>query len=195
MGLWDDIKSFFTGSPTKYEMVPSLLKEQMPLLQQYLASLQGQGAGGAFGDVADYYRNLLSMNPEIMKQFSAPMERQFQQEIIPGLAEQFAGAGAGGLSSSGFRNAGVMAGTDLAERLGALRAQLAQQGAAGLAGLAQGGLGNFGQSVMTQQGSPGLLQGIGQGTGQAIGMGIPGALNFLGGQMNRLFGSKSPYGG
>jgi len=193
MGLWDSLTSFFTGSPTKYEMVPSLLKEQMPLLQQYLASLQGQGAGGAFGDVADYYRSLLSMDPEIMKQFSAPMQRQFQQETIPGLAEQFAGAGAGGLSSSGFRNAGVMAGTDLAERLGALRAQLAQQGAAGLAGLAQGGLNNFGQSVMTQQGSPGLLANVAQGIGQAIPAFASGMTPF--GGFNSMFGTKSPYGG
>jgi len=105
------------------------------------------GTGGAFGDSADYYRNLLSDQSQDYNAFAAPQLRQFNEQTIPGLSEQFAGMGAGGLSSSGFRNAAVNAGTDLSERLGAIRAQLRQQGAQGLMGLAQGGLQQFNENI------------------------------------------------
>ena len=59
--------------------------------------------------------------------------------------------------SSGFQNAAVGAGADLSERLGAIRAQLEQQGAAGLQGIGQAGLGNYSQDVITQPGSQGVL--------------------------------------
>lgn len=151
------MKSFWTGTPEEHERVSTLLPEQQQLFQQLQQAGMRPGAGGAFGTAADYYRNLLSNNPEDMAAFAAPEQRNFRENIIPGLSEQFAGMGAGGLSSSGFRNATVGAGTDLAERLGAIRAQLRQQGAAGLFGIGQTGLGNFSQDVMTQPGTQGLL--------------------------------------
>jgi len=160
---------FLTGSPEKHERVSTLSKQQQPLLDQLIAALQGQGSGGAFGDSADYFRNILNDNPELMQQFMAPEMRNFNQNIIPGLSEQFAGMGSGALSSSGFRNSAVNAGADLSERLGAIRAGLKQGAAQGLSGLGQQGLGNYTQDVMTQQGSQGLVGQIGQGVGNAIG--------------------------
>ena len=86
---------------------------------------------------------------------------------------QFAGMGAGGLSSSGFRNAQIQGSTDLSERLGALRAGLRQSGAAGLAGLGGMGLNPYSQNIQTQEGSPGFLSSfapaIGSGISSAIG--------------------------
>lgn len=188
MAFWD----FLTGSPEKHERVSTLQPGQQDLLNQLLQALSGSGAGGAFGQSADYWRQILEDNPELMEQFFAPEKRAFQQEIIPGLSEQFAGMGSGGLSSSGFRNAAVQAGTDLQERLANIRANLKNQAAAGLSGLGQTGLGNFSQDVMTQEGSPGLLGYAGQALGQGFGM--P-----LGMQAGRWagskFGSSSPYGG
>ena len=90
-----------------------------------------------------------------MKQLSAPELRKFNEEIIPRLSEEFAGMGAGGLSSSGFQNAAVSAGTDLSERLGAIRAGLRSQGAAGLANIGQQSLGNYTQDVVTERGTEG----------------------------------------
>lgn len=149
--------SNFFGTPEEHERISTLLPEQQKLFDQLQGAGMGQGAGGAFGDSADYYRNLLSDNPADMQAFAAPEMRRFNEEIIPGLSEQFAGMGSGGLSSSGFRNAAVNAGTDLSERLGAMRAQLRSQGAQGLQGIGQAGLGNYSQDVMTQAGSPGFL--------------------------------------
>jgi hypothetical protein len=191
-GFWD----MFMGSKEKHKRVPTLLKQQMPLLNQLTQAGQGPGAGGAFGTTADYYRNLMSDNPEDLQAFMAPQMRQFNEEIIPGLSEQFAGMGSGGLSSSGFRNAAVGAGTDLSERLGAIRANLRQQGAQGLANIGQMGLQNYSQDVMTQPGTQGLLApAIGA---VATGIGGP-ALGALGSAGANWLTSKvrntSPYGG
>src|SRR6185503_2622466 len=149
-GLFSNIGKFFFGSPEKHKRVSTLRKDQEPLYQQLQASLMNQGAGGAFGNAADYFRDLLSNDSQTAQAMFAPEQRNFNENIIPGLSEQFAGMGAGGLSSSGFRNAAVGAGTDLSERLGAIRAQLRQQGAQGLANLGGMGLGNFSQDVVSQ---------------------------------------------
>lgn len=195
MALFKELQKFLFGSPEKHKRVSTLTPEQQDLLGQLMSALQGKGGGGAFGASADYFYDILNDNPELMEQFFAPENRRFQQEIIPGLAEQFAGMGSGGLSSSGFRNAAVNAGRDLQERLGAIRAGLKQQAAQGLSGLGQTGLGNYTQDVMTQAGSPGLFGSIGPGIGQGIGQF---GADFLSSQARNAFsqkGTTSPYGG
>jgi len=123
--------------------------------------------------------------------------RQYQEDIDPGLSEQFAGMGAGGLTSSGFRNAAVGAGTDLSERLGAIRAQLRQQGAAGLSGLAGMGLQNYSQDVMTQPGTPGMLSQVSPLIGQAIAAYASGGASAAPAAASSLFNSfgKNAMGG
>lgn len=205
MGFFKSLSKFFTGTPEVRENVSTLRPEQEGLYNQLEAASQGRGAGGAFGDSADYFRNLLSDDSADYNSFAAPQMRQFNQDIIPGLAEQFAGMGSGGLSSSGFRNAAVGAGTDLAERLGAMRANLRQQGAQGLQNIGQLGLGNFSQNMTTQQGSPGFLSQIAPAVGTAAGAyfgGPSGAAmgNSLGSSFSNAFGgngvgrNSSPYG-
>lgn len=201
MGWFSD---FFMGTPEKHKRVPTLLKEQLPLFEQLQAAGQGPGAGGAFGGAADYYRNLLDPNADLSAYF-APEMRQFNEQTIPGLAEQFAGMGSGGLSSSGFRNAAVNAGTDLQERLAAIRANLRQGAASGLSNIGQLGLGNFSQDVMTRPGSEGFLSQAAPLVGSAIGMGIGGPAGAsIGGGLGQSFqnrqrsnmgmGQASPYG-
>jgi len=186
MGFWDTFKGIaggglfskkfrkgakdaLFGTPEEHERQSTLLPGQQPTFDQLQAAAQGAGAGGAFGDSADYYRDLLSNDSATANAMFAPEQRRFNEEIIPGLSEQFAGMGAGGLSSSGFRNAAVGAGTDLSERLGAIRAQLRAQGAAGLAGIGQSALGNFSHDAITQQGTQGLLAPALSAVGQAYG--------------------------
>lgn len=175
-GINKQMGKFWMGTPEKHERVSTLLPEQQQLYQQLQNAGMGEGAGGAFGQSADYYRDLLSNDSQTFNQMQAPEMRKFNEEIIPGLSEQFAGMGSGGLSSSGFRNAAVNAGTDLSERLGAMRAQLRQQGAQGLQNIGQTGLGNFSQDVMTQPGTSGALAplsgAIGKGVGSFMGGGF-----------------------
>lgn len=195
---WNKAASnFITGTPAKRENVSTLRDEQEPLYQQAVNAGLNPGAGGAFGNAADYYRNNLSDNPADMEAFAAPEQRRFNEEIIPGLSEQFAGMGSGGLSSSGFRNAAINAGTDLSERLGAIRANLRQQSAQGLTGIGQIGLQNYSQNMETDPGTQGILAptlgaiGTAYG-GPALGSLAASAGNSFGG--NKVGQNSSPYG-
>ena len=186
--------SFFTGSPGKVEAVSTLLPEQQGLYKQLIGAGKGAGAGGAFGTAADYYRNLLSDNPADLAAFTAPAMRQYSEDIVPGLSEQFAGMGAGGLSSSGFRNAQMQGATDLAERLGAIRANLRQAGAQGLQGIGQAGLGNYSQMMQTEAPTQGALPGIMAGIGTAVGGPLGAAAGNVAGNWisNRMNQQESP---
>jgi hypothetical protein len=191
-------KDFLMGTPEEHERMSTLLPEQQGLFDQLQNSAMNQGAGGAFGTAADYYRDLLSDDSKTAQAMFAPETRNFNENIIPGLSEQFAGMGAGGLSSSGFRNAAVGAGTDLSERLGAIRANLRQQGAAGLTNIGQLGLGNYSQDVMTQPGTTGFLSSVAPAAGQAIGSAFGGDVynagkNMFSGQQP-VAKKTSPYG-
>ncbi len=190
-GFWKSLGNFFTGTPEKRENVSTLRPEQEELYNQLINAGSGQGAGGAFGQSADYYRNNLNDNPQDFNAFSAPALRQYNEDVIPGLSEQFAGMGSGGLSSSGFRNAQVQGATDLSERLGALRAQLRQNSAQGLQNIGQQGLGNFSQNMVTQPGSEGLLSSLSSGIGQTA-TSLIGSKNPFGG--NKVGANTSPYG-
>lgn len=160
--------NFFTGRPGQWEQRSTLRPDQESLFNQYQNAIQGKGAGGAFGQIADYYRDLYDPSGQAFQQFAAPEMRRFREETIPGLSEQFAGMGSGGLSSSSFRNAAVNAGTDLSERLGMIRAQLRQQGAQGLQNFARGGLDQFSENIYNA-GQPGLIDTLAPLVGGAIG--------------------------
>ena len=203
MGFFDSISNFFTGTPEKREQVSRLTPSQMPIQGQLENAAQQRGAGGAFGTSADYYRDLLSNDSADFNAFAAPEQRRFNEQTIPGLAEQFAGMGAGGLSSSGFRNAAVGAGTDLSERLGAIRAQLRQSGAQGLQNIGTQSLNPTSDWQTTQPASEGFLSSalpaFGTALGTAFGGPLGGAVTNIAGNWlsggNKQKGSTSPYGG
>jgi len=155
------------GSDEEHQRVSTLSPRQQRLQDQRIRAMEGRGAGGAFGEAADYYRNNLSDNPADMAAFSAPALRQYNEEIVPGISEQFAGMGAGGLTSSGFRNAQISGATDLSERLGAIRANLRHSSAQGLANMGNESLGNYTQDVMTQQSTPSFMESMAPIAGQA----------------------------
>jgi len=176
-GFLEGTKNFFLGTPEKRGINP----EAQSVYSQLLDASQ-RGKGGAFGQAGDYYSGLMSDDSADYNAFAAPAIRQFNEDIMPGISEQFAGLGAGGLSSSGFRNAQVQGGVDLSERLGALRAQLRQQGAQGLMNLGQLGLKDYSQTL--SPGTTGLLPALGETASKA-------AVAFAGG----LGGGTTSWGG
>jgi len=204
---WNKAASnFITGTPAKRENVSTLRPDQEPLSTQAINAGLGEGAGGAFGDAADYYRSNLSDNPADFNAFAAPQLRQYNEDIVPGISEQFAGMGAGGLSSSGFQNAQIQGATDLSERLGAIRANLRHSSAQGLQNIGQSGLQPFSQNMETQAGSEGFLSNIAPAAGTAIGSFFGGPAgtaigNWAGNKFGSAFGgsnvgkNSSPYGG
>lgn len=173
--------------PPKIRQQSLLMKEQEPLYNQLVNAGMASGAGGSFGNAADYYRNNLSDNPSDFSSFAAPQIRQFHEDFLPSLSEQFAGMGSGGLSSSGFRNAAVNATTDLSERLAQIRANLRQASAQGLQNIGQAGLGRFSENLYNQP-QPGFLSSIGEGVGQSL----PSLLTKL---PNKVGANTDPYQG
>lgn len=135
------ISDFFVGTPGKFSQRSTLGANQKPLQME-----QANAARGNFGQSSNYYKNLLSNNSADIQAFQEPEMRQFREQTIPGLAEQFAGAGAGGLSSSGFRNSVAGAGADLGERLARLRADLRQSSADKLNQMGQQSLGQYNEN-------------------------------------------------
>ena len=111
--------------PKGYNIFSTLSPEQQTILSQILQSMQGRtGAVSAqptFGAGESYIQRILGGDTS---QFEAPLMRQFNEQIIPGLAERFSAAGSGAQRSSAFQQALGAAGADLTERLGSLRGQL-----------------------------------------------------------------------
>lgn len=201
--IFNKFKEFWGGTPPENKQISTLRPDQEALSQQLVNAGMNPGAGGAFGTAADYYRNNLSDNSADFNAYAAPQMRQFNEEIIPGLSEQFAGMGSGGLSSSGFRNAAVNAGTDLSERLGSIRARLRENAAQGLSGIGQQGLQPFVENTQ-QPGEGGLNQYVGPAlgaVGSAIGGPVLGAIGGAAGSAATSWlnasnkGKSSPYGG
>ena len=174
--------NFFMGTPSSIDQITTQSKGQQGLSNQLMQMLSG---GGGLGGLQDYFKQMMGNDESAFNQFAAPEMRRFNQDIIPSLANQFAGMGSGALSSSGFRNAAVGAGADLSERLAAMRAGLRQN--------AVGQLGNFyGQSQQPQfenvyrPRSPGLLEQLAPIAGQVIG-GMGGQ---FGGQLGQNLSNK-----
>lgn len=153
-------KEFFLGNAPERENVSTLRPEQEKQYRNLQKAALKKGAPGVYGDVADYHRSNLSDNPADFDKFAAPALRQYNEDIVPGLSEQFAGMGAGGLSSSGFQNAQIQGATDLSERLGAIRAELRQRSAEGLQGIGDRSLQSYSTNVETRPGSEGVLPGL-----------------------------------
>lgn len=99
-----------------------------------------QGLGGLSPQMGDITQspNYLSgqswltglfSDPDFFKNFEAPLQRQFQEETVPGLANRFAGMGSGGSTqSTGFRNQLGREGSKLHEMIASLRGGMQQQG-------------------------------------------------------------------
>jgi len=77
----------------------------------------------------EWLMNLFN-DPEFFKSFEAPLQRQFEENTVPDLANRFASMGSGGaLGSTGFRNQLAREGSNLSTNIAALRGGMQQQGA------------------------------------------------------------------
>lgn len=146
------LRDLLFGKKATVEQAPRFTGPQRSALNQLL----GQ-TSQALPQGIDFLQQLLSPGSESLEAFQAPALRQFQEQIMPQLAERFAGLGA--LSSSGFRNAALQEGSSLAERLSAQRGGLGLQGMSQLMSLLQMGLTPQFQNVQAP-GTRGALGGL-----------------------------------
>ena len=133
-------------------------QQKLPLYSPGQETVMGQlrqGGEGQLPDMFQFLQQILSQDPKMMEQFQAPAMRQFNEQIIPGIAEKFSGMGA--QSSSGFTQALGGAGADLAERLGAQRAGMGSQAVAQLMSMLGGGLTQQHENVLRPK-TPGFAQ-------------------------------------
>ena len=189
--LGSGFNNFLQGTPGQFDQRSRLGQPQQQGFQNLINAANGSGAAGGFGQAADYYRSLLSDNSPDYQALAATQMRQFRQQTLPGIAEQFAGLGAGALDSSGYRNSVLQANTDLGERLAALRANLRGQGAQGLQGIATQGLGDYFNNTYMPQ-TPGFLQSAAPGIGSSLTSSLSG---YLQNQGNGNQGGSAENGG
>jgi|HubBroStandDraft_2_1064218.scaffolds.fasta_scaffold00031_7 hypothetical protein len=91
----------------------------------------------------EYLQSLFN-NPDFFNRFEAPLQRQFQEQTIPDLANRFASMGSGGsLGSTGFRNQLAREGSNLETNIGALRGNMMQQAVPQLLGYSQQPFSNY----------------------------------------------------
>jgi hypothetical protein len=169
---------------------------QEKALERYLS--QGIETSPLYQQGSSFLQNLLSNNPEAYQAFELPYYQNFQQNIIPQLAERFAGmgTGAGGLSSSGLYNSLGQAGRNLQTDLAALRSGLQTQALPQALNYAQQPFSNLLASLglrvfqpYERPGQPGLLTGLSSGILGGIGTGIgERGVQFFG---NQLFGPST----
>lgn len=154
-------RDFLFGSGNKLKKLPTGTAAQQQFGGQDLIGLLQQmlGQGGGLQQANQYDQSLLGNPQEAYNQFSSPYLQQFQEQIAPRIAEQFAGMGA--LSSSGFGQALGGAGAGLQSQLAQLFSQLQGQAAGRQQGqfqnLSQVGLGYSPFAYNEKQGSQGFL--------------------------------------
>lgn len=114
------------------ETKSSYNKGQKGGVDDIMAFLKGQGGNMDISQNPQYQQGnewLQSLfNDEgFFKNFEAPAMRQFEEEIVPGVANRFASQGSGGsLGSTGFRNQMARESGNLATNLAAMRGGMQQ---------------------------------------------------------------------
>ena len=109
IGGYQSNKKGLLDNPSQTLKFDRFTPEQQNILAQLQGALTGQGgpSGGLLGDL---------LGPNANQMYEDRAKKDFQQNIIPKLAEGYAGSGVG-FRSSAFRNALGEAGADLAARI------------------------------------------------------------------------------
>jgi hypothetical protein len=118
-------KKMLFGSKPKVRRTSKYRPEQEDFFNQMLSGAQG-GQTNIPG--MDFLQQLAGGGQGAYDVFEAPALRQFNEQIIPGIANRFSSGGLGGQSSQAFQHSLNTAGTRMAEDLAAQRAGL-QSGA------------------------------------------------------------------
>lgn len=186
------------GSPGKQGSTYN--QNQLGTIDQILQQIKGmRGQGG--GDISQQqnfqqgqgFLNNLFNDPNFFQNIEAPAMRQFNEQIIPDIANRFASMGSGGSTgSTAFRNQVNREGSNLASNLAAQRTGMQQQGANQALGYGQAQNQNFMQ--LLQQAMQPTQNTYSQPTGGLFGP----LLGALGGGLASGYGQKwgeNMYGG
>ena len=151
------------GRGEKNKQVSTLTPKQQEIQNQLENAYSDRGAGGAFGETSDYWRDLLSNDPTIMERMSAPSMQQYQQNTND-LSTQYAGLG---LTNKDFQTGSQHGAESLNERLKAYRAHLRTSGAQGLTNMANFALRPTVENIHNPETS-GIFESFAKGVGSAV---------------------------
>lgn len=168
-----DLMDWLFGHSPEMKSASTFRPEQEQFQQMLLGKM-----GGPTNSGMDFLQQILSGDESAFQDFEAPIKRQFEQEVVPGIAERFAGMGSGGaMSSSGFNQTMARSGRELSQNLAQLRSGLKMGALQQLQGMMGQGM-QRGKENMYDPGSMGFvgqyLANSGEGSGKA------GANYFLG---------------
>ncbi len=149
--------NWFTGYGGGFQQLPTMTPGQMGLQQQMQGGV-GQGMG--------FYQGLLGGDQRTLDLLSAPLMRQFNREVVPGIAGRFAGGHS--MRGSAFQNSLARAGTDLQTNIGQIQGNLLQSAAGGLTGMAGHAMQSPFQQVYRPQ-TPGVADYAAQAAGGFMG--------------------------
>ena len=112
------LMDFLFGKNDQISQVGTKSPQQMQAINS-IAQGGGLSNNAAFGDASNFLQQLFGGD---LSAFQGPLLQQFNQQILPDIAERFGGIGAG--SSSGLNQALAQAAENLQTQLGAQRSQL-----------------------------------------------------------------------
>jgi hypothetical protein len=145
-------------------------KSTLSPIQQELEGLLSEGIKTGEGALGD----LFAFNEQNFQEgVSKPAIEQFQNEVLPGILEKFAGQGSMG---SGLRRNVLKAGQGLQSNLAQLRYQAQQQGQQNKLQGVNTLLGKNSIENIYKPGSEGLVQGAVKGFAQGAGTALGGAI-------------------
>jgi len=153
MSVLGPVLQAFTGQ--QGQMSSTYNKGQLSFLDDLMQKIKGGSNQGDITQNQNYQQGqdwLQSMfnDQDFFNQFEAPMQRQFQENTIPDLANRFASMGSGGsLGSTAFRNQLGREGSNLQTNIAAMRGGMQQQAIPQLMGYAQQPTQNWMQQAQT----------------------------------------------
>ena len=163
------------GSRPQNRRLPTMFPEQQSALQGFFSNNIDQHP--LYSSGSGYLQGLLNNSPEARADFESPYLNQFKQQILPGIAERFAGMGSGGaLSSSAFNQTATQAGSALQNSLAQLRQQIMMQALPQASAYAQQPYSNLFAALNVRPfenvhtpGTPGLFGSVAPGLGSGLG--------------------------
>lgn len=180
-GLDKKVNEWAFGNPDQFHQIPTMTGGQQKGLRDVGNQIYQLGQGG-YQDAMSLLQQYLDPQSDVYRNFEKPYLQQFEQQIVPGLAERFAGMGAmgGGLSSSGFGQSLGAAGANLQTQLAQMKQQYQRQSINDLLNqynyLTGQYLGARPFENAYQPGSTGAFGGIASGLGTGIGFAAGGPL-------------------
>ncbi len=149
----DNIFKLIGGTPEQIQQVPKFTQPQQDIFSQLQT-----GTAGALPAGFEQILAMLTQDPQAAKQFEAPAMRQFEEQILPTIAERFTGLlGEGAQTSSAFGQQLGAAGAGLAEKLQLQRGERSDQAMQRLMQMIGGALTPQHESILRPR-QPGLLE-------------------------------------